>query len=186
MAHSGIDHLRLARRWAVTKTVIGSAKKRPAFNDLARNAELGLCWVVAFLWRDDPRIDRRTATRFDRLLARFFAEKNAPWLLKGGYAMELRLRTARTTKDIDISLPAEMVDAFGRDVVKLVQQSARIELADFFTFVIGESQFRKSRAWMPKRCRPKSLERGLLAPAPASKFVRQSAALPSAYPSSGN
>jgi len=33
-----------------------------------------------------------------------------------------------------------MVDAFDRDVVKRVQQSARIELADFFTFVIGESQ----------------------------------------------
>ena len=82
----------------------------------------------------------RRQVSFDRLLARFFAEKNAPWLLKGGYAMELRLRTARTTKDIDISLPAEMVDAFDRDVMKRVQQSARIELADFFTFVIGESQ----------------------------------------------
>ena len=75
----------------------------------------------------------RRQVSFDRLLARFFAEKNAPWLLKGSYAVELRLRTARTTKDIDISLPAEMVDAFDRDVVKRVQQSARIELADFFT-----------------------------------------------------
>jgi hypothetical protein len=82
----------------------------------------------------------RRQVSFDRLLARFFAEKNAPWLLKGGYAMELRLRTARTTKDIDISLPAEMVDAFDHDDVKRVQQSARIELADFFTFLIGESQ----------------------------------------------
>jgi hypothetical protein len=82
----------------------------------------------------------RRQVSFDRLLARFFAEKNAPWLLKGGYAMELRLRTARTTKDIDISLPAEMVDAFDGGVVKRVQQSARIKLADFFTFVIGESQ----------------------------------------------
>jgi Nucleotidyl transferase AbiEii toxin, Type IV TA system len=82
----------------------------------------------------------RRQVSFDRLLARFFAEKNAPWLLKGGYAMELRLRTARTTKDIDISLPAEIVDASHGDVVQRVQQSARIELADFFTFVIGESQ----------------------------------------------
>jgi Nucleotidyl transferase AbiEii toxin, Type IV TA system len=82
----------------------------------------------------------RRQVSFDRLLVRFFAEKNAPWLLKGGYAMELRLRTARTTKDIDISLPAEMVDTFGGDVIKRVQQSARIELVDFFTFVIGESQ----------------------------------------------
>jgi hypothetical protein len=82
----------------------------------------------------------RRQVSFDRLLVRFFAEKNAPWLLKGGYAMELRSRTARTTKDIDISLPAEMVDTFDDDVIKRVQQSARIELVDFFTFVIGESQ----------------------------------------------
>jgi predicted nucleotidyltransferase component of viral defense system len=82
----------------------------------------------------------RRQVSFDRLLARFFAEKNVPWLLKGGYAMELRLRTARTTKDIDISLPAEAVVAFDGDILKRVQQSARIELADFFTFVIGESQ----------------------------------------------
>jgi hypothetical protein len=60
--------------------------------------------------------------------------------LERGYAMELRLRTARTTKDIDISLPAEMVDTFDGDVIKRVQESARIELVDFFTFVIGESQ----------------------------------------------
>jgi hypothetical protein len=43
----------------------------------------------------------RRQVSFDRLLARLFSEQNAPWLLKGGYAMELRLRTARTTKDID-------------------------------------------------------------------------------------
>jgi Nucleotidyl transferase AbiEii toxin, Type IV TA system len=54
----------------------------------------------------------RRQVSFDRLLARLFAEKNAPWLLKGGYAMELRLRTARTTKDIDISLPAQVIDVF--------------------------------------------------------------------------
>ena len=47
----------------------------------------------------------RRQVSFDRLLARLFSEQNTPWLLKGGYAMELRLRTARTTKDIDLSLP---------------------------------------------------------------------------------
>jgi hypothetical protein len=76
----------------------------------------------------------RRQVSFDRLLARFFAEKNAPWLLKGGYAMELRLRTARTTKDIDISLPAEMVDAFDGGVVKRVQQSAPNRIGRFFYF----------------------------------------------------
>jgi hypothetical protein len=59
----------------------------------------------------------RRQVSFDRLLARLFAEKNAPWLLKGGYAMELRLRTARTTKDIDISLSAQVVDVFNSMVM---------------------------------------------------------------------
>ena len=61
----------------------------------------------------------RRQVSFDRLLARFFVEKNAPWLLKGGYAMELRLRMPRTTKDIDISLPAEMVNAFDLSLIHI-------------------------------------------------------------------
>ena len=27
-----------------------------------------------------------------------------PWVLKGGYAMELRVQSARTTKDLDLTL----------------------------------------------------------------------------------
>jgi hypothetical protein len=50
----------------------------------------------------------RRQVSFDRLLARLFSEQNTPWLLKGGYAMELRMRTARTTKDIDLSLPVNV------------------------------------------------------------------------------
>ena len=47
------------------------------------------------------RVRRQAA--FDRLLCRLFANPNAPWLQKGGYAMELRLKTARTTRDIDLA-----------------------------------------------------------------------------------
>ena len=82
----------------------------------------------------------RRQVSFDRLLARFFAERHAPWLLKGGYAMELRLRTARTTKDIDISLPAEAVAKFGEEILKRLQDNAWTDLGDFFAFVIGEPQ----------------------------------------------
>ena len=42
-----------------------------------------------------------------RFLARIFSKgpKAAyPWVLKGGYAMELRMHSARTTKDIDMTL----------------------------------------------------------------------------------
>jgi Nucleotidyl transferase AbiEii toxin, Type IV TA system len=51
---------------------------------------------------DLQRVRRQAA--FDRLLCRLFARPDAPWLLKGGYAMELRLKMARTTRDIDLAL----------------------------------------------------------------------------------
>ena len=51
---------------------------------------------------DIQRLRRQTA--FDRLLCRLFHEANPPWLLKGGYAMELRIRAARTTRDIDLAI----------------------------------------------------------------------------------
>ena len=50
------------------------------------------------------RLRRRVA--FERLLARLFAEEASPWLLKGGYALELRLGdTARATRDLDLGVP---------------------------------------------------------------------------------
>jgi len=65
----------------------------------------------------------RRQVSFDRLLARFFSEQNTPWLLKGGYAMELRLRTARTTKDIDLSLPVDVTSERKRRVLEHLQTS---------------------------------------------------------------
>ena len=64
---------------------------------------------------------------------------NAPWLLKGGYAMELRLRSARTTKDIDLSLPVGSSDALKANVLSQLQSSAAIDLGDFFVFTVGQS-----------------------------------------------
>jgi hypothetical protein len=51
---------------------------------------------------DLQRIRRQVA--FDLLLCRLFAEPSPPWALKGGYALELKFATARTTKDIDLGL----------------------------------------------------------------------------------
>ena len=55
---------------------------------------------------DLQRLRRRVA--FDRFLARLFneARDQPPWFLKGGYAIELRIQSARTTKDIDLSIAA--------------------------------------------------------------------------------
>ncbi len=85
---------------------------------------------------DLQRVRRQVS--FDRLLARLFSEQNAPWLLKGGYAMELRLRTARTTKDIDLSLPTDAASEWKGLVLEHLQTHAARDLKDFFVFAIGQ------------------------------------------------
>ena len=82
---------------------------------------------------DIMRLRRQVA--FDRLLARLFHATDTPWVLKGGYAMELRIDRARTTKDLDLGLKVKP----GRDLLELVQQQAAKNLDDFFTFIIGET-----------------------------------------------
>jgi hypothetical protein len=51
---------------------------------------------------DLQRLRRRVA--FDRLLARLFFEPEGPWVLKGGYAMELEFESARSTVDLDLTV----------------------------------------------------------------------------------
>ncbi len=41
----------------------------------------------------------RRQVSFDRLLARLFTGNDVPWVLKGGYAMQLRIDNARATKE---------------------------------------------------------------------------------------
>ncbi|MBA4149200.1 MAG: nucleotidyl transferase AbiEii/AbiGii toxin family protein [Verrucomicrobia bacterium] len=91
---------------------------------------------------DLMRLRRQAA--FDRLLCRLFAEPNAPWLLKGGYAMELRLKTARTTRDIDLAmrqLPGASADwdANQPDVLESLREAGNLDLNDFFVFVFGDA-----------------------------------------------
>ena len=46
----------------------------------------------------------RRQPSFDRLLARLFHRQPAPWALNGGYALELRFQSARSTVDIDLTV----------------------------------------------------------------------------------
>lgn len=91
---------------------------------------------------DLQRLRRQAA--FDRLLCRLFARPDAPWLLKGGYAMELRLKTARTTRDIDLALkrlPASQADwdANAAAVLESLREVGMLDLQDFFTFVFSDA-----------------------------------------------
>jgi hypothetical protein len=91
---------------------------------------------------DLQRLRRQAA--FDRLLCRLFSIPNAPWLLKGGYAMELRLKTARTTRDIDLAmrkLPVSSADwdANVSAVLESLREAGNSDLHDFFTFIFGDA-----------------------------------------------
>lgn len=96
---------------------------------------------------DLMRLRRQIA--FDRLLARLFAEPNPPWLLKGGYTFELRLGSgaARTTRDLDLSIPVLSHFASGEatpstlstTIRELLQDAAEHDLQDGFVFRIGEA-----------------------------------------------
>jgi hypothetical protein len=84
----------------------------------------------------------RRQVSFDRLLARLFREEAASWALKGGYALELRLRTARSTVDIDLTLERVATAAseardLNQAVREMLQGAADIPLGDWFEFTIG-------------------------------------------------
>lgn len=85
---------------------------------------------------DGARLARdRKRVAFDRLLARLLAVADKQWLLKGGFALDLRLADrARSTKDIDIEWRAdegELLDA--------LVDTASHHAGDFFVFTIEKA-----------------------------------------------
>lgn len=86
----------------------------------------------------DPNRLRRQVS-FDRLLARLFREEPAPWVLKGGYALELRFKAARSTVDIDLTIQRVAASAGdqNRIVREMLQSAADVPLGDWFEFTIG-------------------------------------------------
>jgi hypothetical protein len=87
---------------------------------------------------DLQRLRREVA--FDRILARLSSEPDSPWVLKGGYAMELRFKKARTTKDLDFTLRLKAKGIpRGNEVLDLVQAAVASDLGDFFIYRIGEA-----------------------------------------------
>jgi hypothetical protein len=80
---------------------------------------------------DLQRLRRQVA--FDRLLARLFRHGETDWVLKGGYAMELRFHAARATKDLDFTVRARPAS-----VLEYLQDAGAVDAGDFFLFRIGE------------------------------------------------
>lgn len=90
---------------------------------------------------DIQRLRRDVA--FDRFLVRIFSMKSPPWALKGGYAMQLRTDSARTTKDVDLAVrDAKLFSSNESSRNEALREAlitqANIELGDFFSFLISE------------------------------------------------
>lgn len=80
---------------------------------------------------------------FERLLARLFREPKPDWVLKGGYAMELRAQHARVTRDIDLTIPeGSDLPTEQREMSVMLYDSLTNALAedldDFFSFSVRE------------------------------------------------
>jgi hypothetical protein len=76
-----------------------------------------------------PRIRKMIA--FERLLARL----GQRWVLKGGYAIQLRTDKARTTQDVDLLVR----DISVGDIETILRQELNQNLDDYFEFIIAQS-----------------------------------------------
>jgi hypothetical protein len=82
----------------------------------------------------------------ERLLARLFRSEDAPWLLKGGFAMDLRFRPrARTTKDVDLSVDL-LVGGSSAALRDRLQEATDVDLCDFLSYRIGEMKSELTQA----------------------------------------
>lgn len=82
----------------------------------------------------------RNKVAFDRFLARLFSQEGLDvFALKGGYSLELRLRRARTTKDIDLAINDRkaLIEISEESIRALIQKNLESDLGDFFNYSIG-------------------------------------------------
>jgi hypothetical protein len=79
--------------------------------------------------------DLRKELAFDRILVRLMRVSPDAWLLKGGVALEYRLKEyARATTDIDISARGTL-----DSIADALQAAAAVKMEDYFAIRIGES-----------------------------------------------
>jgi hypothetical protein len=78
----------------------------------------------------------RKLVAFDRFLARLIRSQPDQWVIKGGFALQLRLGDhARTTKDIDMLLITH-----SQAIYPALQKAAAVQLDDWFTFEVIQAE----------------------------------------------
>jgi hypothetical protein len=90
---------------------------------------------------------------FERLLARLLHAQPDSWVLKGGYALQLRLGDrARTTKDVDVLFK----EAHG-EIHEALRAAGTLEMGDWFAYEIGRPVNLSQEAGGGVRCAVNSL-----------------------------
>lgn len=88
------------------------------------------------LRNNQPLIRLRKMVAFDRFLARLAEKGGEAWVVKGGFALQLRLgERARTTQDIDVAVTEDWMP---EEVARRLRQTARLDLHDWFEFEVSE------------------------------------------------
>ena len=84
-----------------------------------------------------PLVRLRKMVVFDRFLVRLTQDQPDAWVLKGGFALQLRLgNQARTTKDIDVLLTTPYDKP--HDVHQALVRGALLDLGDWFQFEVEQ------------------------------------------------
>ena len=91
--------------------------------------------------QDVQRIYRQVS--YTQFLARLFLDDSVSWVLKGGYALELRLKKSRATKDIDLAMRDMKWNHSKKEenssaLRELLLEKSQIDLGDYFEFNISQ------------------------------------------------
>jgi len=92
-----------------------------------------------------PLVRLRKMIAFDRILSRLFLHDPDQWIVKGGFALQLRLgASARTTKDIDL-----LVLGMVQDIYPHLRETGAINLGDWFNFEVMDTPHSDSQTGCP-------------------------------------
>ena len=90
----------------------------------------------------EPLIRLRKRITFERFMVRLQEKKDSPWVLKGGFALELRLgERARMTKDLDLGVDLgyfHATEVTAAVVARKLREDVSISNTDHFTFIVPE------------------------------------------------
>lgn len=82
---------------------------------------------------------------YDRFLARVFSVSGEDWVLKGGSALLVRVRSARHSQDLDLFRRDGTVELAAAELV----EAAATDLADHFRFEVRLTELRSERPGQP-------------------------------------